>query len=146
VRRRIAAGGLKVEAAMPQDTEKPIAGTVAFADNSIDATTGTIHLRATFANPQHRLWPGLFVNTVLKLSEQPNTTVVPSQAVIDGQNGKIVYVVKQDSTVEIRQVVSPRAIEGFSVIDKGLELGDTVVTDGQTRLISGAKVQVKGQS
>ena len=70
----------------------------------------------------------------------------PSQAVIDGQNGSVVYVLRPDSTVEARPVVSPRASDGFSVIDKGLEPGEMVVTDGQTRLTQGAKVLVKGQS
>jgi multidrug efflux system membrane fusion protein len=146
IKKRMAAGSLKVKATVPQDTGQPLDGSVAFVDNAVDPTTGTIHLRASFENSQHRLWPGLFVNATLKLSEQPNATVVPSQAVVDGQNGSMVYVVKQDSTVEVRPVVSPRASGGLSVIDKGLEPGELVVIDGQTRLTNGAKVQVKGQS
>lgn len=146
IKKQMTNGSLKVKAVVPQDSESPMDGTVTFVDNFVDAATGNIHLRATFQNSQHRLWPGLFVNSVLKLSEQPNATVVPSQAVIDGQNGTIVYVVKSDGTVEVRPVVSPRANEGFSVIDKGLEPGEVVVIDGQTRLTSGAKVQIKGQS
>ena len=146
IKRQMGSGTLHVVASVPQDSGEPQEGSVTFVDNAIDPATGNIHLRGTFENPQNRLWPGLFVRTVLKLSEQPNATVVPSQAVIDGQNGSIVYVVKTDGTVEVRPVVSPRANGGFSVIDKGLEPGETVVIDGQTRLTSGAKVQVKGQS
>ncbi len=146
IKKQIANGGLKVRAMVPQDNGGPLEGTVAFVDNTVDQATGSIHLRATFDNSQHRLWPGLFVNTVLKLSEQADATVVPSQAVVEGQNGTIVYVVKADGTVEVRPVVSPRATGGFSVIEKGLQLGEVVVTDGQTRLTSGAKVQIKGQS
>jgi multidrug efflux system membrane fusion protein len=86
------------------------------------------------------------VNTTLRLSEQRDAIVVPSQAVVEGQNGSIVYVVKSDGTVEIRPVVSPRANGGFSVIDKGVQPEEVVVIDGQTRLTPGAKVQIKGQS
>jgi multidrug efflux system membrane fusion protein len=146
IKKQMANGTLRVVATVPQDPGAPQEGKVAFVDNSIDMATGNIHLRASFENSQNRLWPGLFVNIVLKLSEQPNATVVPSQAVIDGQNGSVVYVVRPDSTVEARPVVSPRSSDGFSVIDKGLEPGEVVVTDGQTRLTQGAKVQIKGQS
>jgi multidrug efflux system membrane fusion protein len=83
------------------------------------------------------------VNVVLKLSEQSNARVVPTQAVTEGQNGTLVYVVKPDNTVEARPVVMSRSYEGESVIDKGLELNEMVVIDGQTRLTPGAKVQIK---
>ena len=146
IKKRMAAGSLRVKATVPQDPGQPLDGSVTFVDNFVDAATGNLHLRASFENSQHRLWPGLFVSSVLRLSEQPNATVVPSQAVVDGQNGNIVYVVKPDSTAEVRSVVSPRASQGFSVIEKGLEPGEVVVIDGQTRLTNGAKVQIKGQS
>jgi multidrug efflux system membrane fusion protein len=135
---------LRVTATVPQDPGEPQQGAVTFVDNAVDSATGTIHLRASFENSQNRLWPGLFVNTVLRLSEQANATVVPAQAITQGQNGTFVYVVKGDNTVEQRLVASSRASGGLAVIDKGLNLDEIVVTDGQTRLTKGAKVQIKG--
>jgi membrane fusion protein, multidrug efflux system len=86
--------------------------------------------------------PGMFVNVQLRLSEQPNAKIVPTQAVTEGPNGRFVYVVKPDQTVEMRPVVSTYAYAGDSVIDSGLKLDEVVVTDGQTRLTPGAKVQI----
>ena len=131
---------------MPQDPGEPQQGTVTFVDNAVDPATGTIHLRATFENSQNRLWPGLFVNAVLRLSEQANATVVPTQAITQGQNGTFVYVVKSDNTVEPRPVVSSRTVGGLAVIEKGLDPDEMVVTDGQTRLTRGAKIQIKGNA
>jgi multidrug efflux system membrane fusion protein len=142
------AGGraLQVIARVPQDSGEPQHGTVTFVDNAVDPATGTIHLRASFENSKDRLWPGLFVNTVLRLSEQADATVVPTQAITQGQNGTFVYVVKPDNTVEPRPVVSSRTVGAFAVIDKGLQADEIVVTDGQTRLTKGAKIQIKGGS
>jgi len=137
------AQGLRVTATVPQDIGTPLHGSVTFVDNSVDPTTGTIHLRATFDNSQDRLWPGLFVNTVLRLSEQPNAVVVPTQALNQGQNGTFVYVVNADNTVEARPVQSSRAVSGLAVIDQGVKPGDIVVIDGQTRLAHNMKVQIK---
>jgi len=144
IKKHVAQQGLRVTATNPQDSGEPSQGTVTFVDNAVDASTGTIHLKASFQNSESRLWPGLFVNAVLRLSEQPNATVVPAQAITQGQNGTFVYVVKSDSTVEPRPVVTSRSLQGLAVIDKGLELNEVVVTDGQTRLTRGAKVQIKG--
>ncbi|HET9130831.1 MAG TPA: efflux RND transporter periplasmic adaptor subunit, partial [Terriglobia bacterium] len=135
--------GLRVTATVPQDSGTPLQGTVTFVDNSVDPTTGTIHLRATFDNSQNRLWPGLFVNAVLRLSEQPNAVVVPAQAVTQGQNGTFVYVVKTGDSVEARPVQSSRTVSGLAVIDHGVEPGETVVIDGQTRLTQNTKVHIK---
>jgi multidrug efflux system membrane fusion protein len=143
VKKHAAEHAFRVTAMVPQDTGGPLQGSVTFVDNAVDPSTGTIHLRATFDNAQNRLWPGLFVNVVLVLSEQPNATVVPMQAISQGQNGTFVYVVKDDSTVELRPVESSRTTGGLSVIEKGVMPGETVVTDGQTRLTRGTKVQVK---
>jgi multidrug efflux system membrane fusion protein len=137
------AGSLRVTATAPQDPGKPQEGTVTFVDNAVDPATGTIHLRATLQNGENRFWPGLFVNVVLRLSEQPNATVVPIQAVTQGQNGTFVYVVNSDNTVEPRPIVSTRATNGLAVIDSGLKPDELVVTDGQTRLNRGTKVQIK---
>ena len=109
----------------------------------MDSTTGTLHIRASFENADNHFLSGMFVNVVLRLTEQPNAIVVPTQAVTEGQNGKFVYVVKAENTVELRPVVTTRSSEGEAVIDNGLEFNETVVTDGQTRLTPGARIQVK---
>jgi len=100
-------------------------------------------LRATFENSRAVLWPGLYVNTLMTLAQQSNATVIPSQAITAGQQGSFVYVVQADGTVAPRPVASSRSVEGQAVIDKGLQVGETVVTDGQVRLVPGAKVQIK---
>ena len=143
VKRNMAKGKLPVMAAVPNDTGPPEQGVLVFVDNSVDATTGTIRLRATFQNSRDRLWPGLFVSAVLRLSEQVNTTVVPAQAITTGADGQVVYVVKQNGTVESRKVVTSRTFQGAAVIDQGLRAGETVVIDGQLRLVPGSRVEIK---
>lgn len=143
IKKYMAAGPLRVEAAVPNSSEPPEVGTLTFIDNAVDTTTGTIHLRATFENRRGVLWPGLYVNTLMTLAHQANATVIPAQAITAGQQGSFVYVVKEDSTVAPRPVASSRTIQGEAVIDKGLEAGETVVTDGQVRLVPGSKVQIK---
>jgi multidrug efflux system membrane fusion protein len=143
VRRHMAAGGLPVTATIPDDTQRPSEGTLTFVDNSVDTTTGTIRLKGTFLNRDHRLWPGQFVNAALRLSTQANAVVVPNQAVQTGQNGYFAYVVKSDMSAELRPIVPGNQVGGETVIEKGLQPGDTVVTDGQLMLFPGAKVEVK---
>jgi membrane fusion protein, multidrug efflux system len=134
-------GKLRVEATPYGDT-KTETGTLTFIDNAVDNTTGTIKLKGTFDNEDRRLWPGQFSTVLLRLAEDENATVVPSQAVQIGQNGDFIYVVKPDSTVEQRAVKVARAIGGESVISSGIQPGETVVTDGQLQLLPGIKVQV----
>jgi multidrug efflux system membrane fusion protein len=143
IKRYMAAGPLRVEATVPNSSGRPEVGKLVFVDNAIDATTGTIRLRALFENSSNALWPGLYVNTLMTLAEQSNATVIPSQAITAGQQGSFVYVVQSDGTVAPRAVASSRSVEGLAVIDKGLKPGETVVTDGQVRLVPGAKVQIK---
>ena len=143
-KKSMAAGTLKVEAILPDDPRRPEGGTLSFIDNAVDTSTGTILLKATFANQQRRLWPGQFVNVALTLSTEPNAVVVPAPALQTGQSGQYVFVVKSDNTVESRLVVVGRTVEGETVIQKGLQPGETVVTDGQLRLVPGSKVRVKG--
>ena len=142
VKKYMARGKLRVEATPYGDTVAE-AGYLTFVDNSVDANTGTIKLKATFANPDHRLWPGQFSTVSLRLAEEENATVVPSQAVQTGQSGDFVYVVGQDMTAEQRPVKVARTIGGESVISQGVAAGETVVTDGQLRLIPGIKVQMR---
>jgi multidrug efflux system membrane fusion protein len=144
IKKYMAQGTLRVKATVPKDTGSAEVGTVAFVDNAVDPTTGTIHLRATFTNSQNRLWPGLYVNIVLTLSEQLGATVVPAQAVLEGDKGSFVYVVRSDKRVEPRIIVPVRTIDGETVIEKGLKPGETIVTDGQTRLEPNARVEIKG--
>jgi membrane fusion protein, multidrug efflux system len=113
-------------------------------DNSVDMTTGTIKLKGTFPNPGRRLWPGQFVRVTLRLTTQANALVVPNEAVQTGQNGSYVYVVKQDRTVEQRPVVTGTRVEQDMVVDQGLTLGETVVTQGQLRLVPGSHVVLPG--
>jgi membrane fusion protein, multidrug efflux system len=141
VQKFMAQGKLQVEATPYGDT-KPETGYLTFIDNSVDNTTGTIKLKATFENTDHRLWPGQFSTVLLRLAQDENATVVPSQAVQTGQKGDLVYVVKSDSTAEERPVKVARTYGADAVISSGVQPGETVVTDGQLRLIPGIKVQV----
>jgi len=130
--------------ARPQDadTKDEESGNLTFIDNSVDMSTGTIKLKGTFPNTDHKLWPGQFVRVTLRLTTQKNAVVVPNEAVQTGQNGSFVYVVKADKTVESR-VVTPGARVEQDMVVNGLELGEVVVTEGQLRLAPGSKVSIK---
>ena len=143
IKKNMNAGALHVTATVAQDAGHGQQGSVIFVDNAVDATTGTLHIKASFENSQNQFLPGMFVNVVLRLSEEPNAKVVPTQALTEGQNGTFVYVVKPDNSVELRPVVSSRSHEGVAAIDKGLELDEIVVVDGQARLTAKSKVQIK---
>ncbi len=145
VNRARAAGPVRVEAALPSDEAHPVAGVLSFVDNAVDTTTGTIRLKATFDNPERRLWPGQFVKVTITTGVEANALVVPSQAVQTGQDGPYVYVVKADLTVEPRAVKPGPTADGVVVIAKGLAAGERVVTDGQLRLFPGAKVELKSK-
>jgi len=140
---------LKVSVTFQNMTVPPPQGDLTFVDNSVDETTGTILLKATFQNEDDALWPGQFVNVTLTLSELTNAVVVPSQAVQVGQNGQFIYVVKADETNSTSQIVEDRPVQtgitfnNETVVTKGLQAGETVVTDGQLRLAPKMKVTVK---
>ena len=114
-----------------------------FVDNAVDPSSGTLLLKGEFPNADGRLVPGQFVDVRLVLYEQTNATVVPSAAVTPGQQTTLVYVMNADSTVTARPVTVAREIDGESVVDEGLKVGETVITDGQLRLSPGAKIQVR---
>ena len=134
---------ITVAASLPQNSGAPEQGTLTFVDNAVDTSTSTILLKATFANQDERLWPGQFVDIVVTLGDELNRIVAPAPAVQTSQQGQFVFVVKDDQTVELRSVKVDRMDETDAVIDSGLTAGETVVTDGQLRLVPGAKVEVK---
>jgi multidrug efflux system membrane fusion protein len=146
IMRYMGVGKLKVEATLPNDEKRPDQGILTFVDNAVDTATGTIRLKGTFKNKEKRLWPGQFVNVVLTLAIKPNAIVVPSQAIQAGQEGQYVFLVKPDQTVESRPVVVERTLNDETIVQKGLNPGETVVTDGQIRLRPGVKVEIKTSS
>jgi len=144
IKRYQAEGSLPVQAIVPQEENHPEDGKVTFINNTVDNTTGTIMLKGTFANPDRRLWPGQFVNVVLTLTSMHDAVVVPSAAVQTGQQGQYVYVVKGDGSVEIRPVTPGAVMGDDQVIEKGVQSGEKVVTDGQLMLYPGAHALIRG--
>jgi multidrug efflux system membrane fusion protein len=140
---RAAAGSLPVVATIPSEPQTPITGALVFIDNQVDVATGTITLKAEFANDDTRLWPGQFVNVTLTLGMQVDAVVVPSAAVQIGQNGPYVFLLRLDSTVEMRLVRVDRTLDRRTVVAEGLAAGDRVVVDGQLRLANGTRVAVQ---
>ena len=143
VRKYMAAGPLQVDARPPGSTAPADGGRVSFVDNTVDSTTGTIQLKATFPNQEGRLWPGQFVNVVLTLTTEPDAVVIPTQAIQTGQNGQYVFVVKPDETVEPRPVTVHGTLDGETVVERGIQASERVVTDGQLRLVPGARVEIR---
>jgi len=143
LRRYMAARKLKVEARFASDDGRPEQGTLAFVDNAVDRTTGTIKLKAEFGNGQRRLLPGQFINVVLILTTQSEAVVIPSEAVQVGQEGQHVFVVKPDKTVEMRPVSLGQTNEGEVVIAGGLVGGEQIVREGQFLLGPGSRVEIK---
>lgn len=143
IKRYRARGELLVEAQAAGAPEGVVRGRLTFVNNTVDPSTGTIQLKATFENTENALWPGQFVNVALTLTRQTGAVVVPAQAVQSGQQGQYVFVVKADQTVEARPVVPGPAAGTDVVIASGLAAGERVVTDGQLRLVPGARVDVK---
>jgi multidrug efflux system membrane fusion protein len=144
LKRFLALGTLQVEAKPPSDENPSSHGHITFVDNSVDQTTGTIRIKATFTNEDRRLWPGSFVNVIVALTKDPTAVVVPTAAVQVGQQGQYVYVVKADHSVEYRAVVVERTAGLETVIKSGLKPAETIVTDGQLRIVAGSHVSIKG--
>jgi multidrug efflux system membrane fusion protein len=144
VRAALLARRLAVDALVTGEESRPLRGELSFLDNAVDRGTGTIRLKATFPNSEKRLWPGQFVNARLTLGTKAGAVVIPSPAVQTGQAGTFVFLIKPDFTVEARTVVvEPGSGEEETVVTQGLQGGEQVVTDGQLRLVPGARVELK---
>ena len=143
LREAMAKGPVTVDVKPGGDNGAPIAGKLAFFDNTVDVNSGTIAAKAIFNNAQQRLWPGQFVNVSVTERVDPDALTVPAPAVLIGQNTTYVYVIKDGNTAQMRPVTVARTIDGESVITKGLTAGDQVATDGQLRLTNGSKVEIR---
>jgi membrane fusion protein, multidrug efflux system len=141
IKRFMARSRLPVQSTPPEGSV-PENGFLTFVNNAVDPTTGTIQLMASFPNTDQRLWPGQFSNVLLRLNEEKGVLVIPSQAVQTGQQGSYVFVMKPDMTVDVRPVNVGQTFNNETQILHGLSVGETVVTDGQVRLIPGTKVYV----
>ncbi len=143
VRRFYDRRGLSAQVSVPAEPGENRIGKVDFLDNAVQSATGTVTLRALIANEDHFFWPGQFVNIRLLLDELKNTVLVPAESVQVGQQGEFVFVVKEDSTVELRPIHPGQPQDGNVVITDGLKAGETVVVTGQLALAPGTKVTVQ---
>jgi multidrug efflux system membrane fusion protein len=134
---------ISVEALSGDGSKKLGTGKLSLIDNQIDPASGTIHLKAVFDNTQETLWPGEFVNLQLVVNTLKNAVTVPARAIQQGPNGPYLFVVKSDMTVEVRNVGVSETENGYGVISKGLDPGETVVVDGQYRLDEGTRVSLQ---
>src|ERR1700716_3314669 len=135
---------LQVRATPSEGSGVPLMGTLAFIDNTVDSTTGTVLLKARFANPEATLWPGQYTNVALQLFVDPNALTLPAPAIMTGQQGTYVYTIDSVGSAKQRPVQISRTVDSLSVISSGLKEGERVVVDGQSRLIPGSKVSIKG--
>jgi membrane fusion protein, multidrug efflux system len=143
IRDAMSRGPVAVGVRAAGDIGNPVTGVIAFFDNNVDTTSGTINVRAKFENDDQRLWPGQFVNVTATTRVDENAVVVPPAAVQVGQDGKYVFVIKPDMTAEARPVTISRTVDGKSVVAKGLAEGERVVIDGQLRLTDGVRVEIR---
>jgi multidrug efflux system membrane fusion protein len=144
VRQKMAQGDLKAYVSIPDTPEaNSREGTLTFLDNAVQEGTGTVKLRATLQNADHYFWPGQFVQVRLVLSILKDAVLVPSQALQTSQNGPFVYVIKQDSTAELRLIKLGQQQDKLVVATEGLKAGEKVVTSGQLTVTPGAKVRVQ---
>ena len=137
-----AMGRLKVVARPPRQQETLATGELTFVNNTVDQTTGTIQLKATFANEANTLWPGQFVDVAMTVTSR-TAIVVPSQSIQPGQQGPYVFIVKPDQTVESRLVTPGARLGAETIVEKGVKSGERIVTDGQLRLVPGARIEAR---
>lgn len=143
IRAAMAAGGVTVAVSEDQAGISRTEGKLEFVDNAVDSSTGTITLKAIFANADHTLWPGQFVHTETQVGVDRGAVVIPTSAIQTGQTGSQVFVVKPDHSVELRPVKIVRTVDDQALIAEGVRGGETVVTDGQLRLVPGSKVEAR---
>jgi membrane fusion protein, multidrug efflux system len=141
--RQYVSQGLKVLAFPKGQNSDAADGQLTFIDNGVDPTTGTVKLKGTFQNKDRKLWPGEFVDVNLNLTTQKNAIIVPTKAVQTGQQGDYVYVIKSDGTAEPRNVTTAGTYKEVTLIGKGLSAGETVVVDGQLKVVPNGKVAVQ---
>ncbi len=146
VQQHMAEGSLKAEVSLPDGSGQPLPGELTFLDNAVQDPTGTVTLRATVPNPGHTLWPGRFVKVRLVLATMPDAVLVPAPALQSSARGTFVYVVKEDSTAELRPVKTGQRQGDMVVIAEGLKPGERVVVNGQLGVMPGGKVNVGNSS
>lgn len=142
LRRTMKDGTLKMQALVEGAKASAVDGTISFMDNTVNMSTGTIYMRATFPNADHTLYPGQFVDIITAMPPAGATVVVPTRAIQTTQKGNAVYVVQKDGTVKLAMVELGAAAKDVTAIKSGLAAGETVVTDGQLQLTDGAKVKI----
>jgi multidrug efflux system membrane fusion protein len=135
-------GSLKVEIRLPDEADHPLSGDVTFVDNAVQDGTGTVTLRATIPNEEHRLWPGRFVKVRLILNNKPGAVLIPVAAPQMSARGPFVYVIHEDSTAELRQIVTGQRQGDLLVVESGLAAGERVVVNGQLGVAPKGKVHV----
>jgi multidrug efflux system membrane fusion protein len=135
---------LLVKASPSEGSGVPLQGTLAFVDNNVDSTTGTVLLKARFANPDGTMWPGQYMSVALQLYVDANALTLPAPAVLTGQQGTYVYTIDTAGTAKQRPVQVARTVDSVAVIASGLTDGERVIVDGQSRLVPGSKVAIKG--
>ncbi len=135
---------LLVRASPSEGAGAPLNGALAFVDNNVDSTTGTVLLKARFSNPEGTIWPGQYMSVALQLYVDPNALTLPAPAVLTGQQGTYVYTVDTTMTAKQRPVQVSRTVDTLAIIASGLREGERVVVDGQSRLVPGSKVAIKG--
>jgi len=135
---------LQVRATASEGSGVPLDGSLAFVDNNVDSTTGTVLLKARFSNPEATIWPGQYMSVALQLYVDPNALTLPAPAVLTGQQGTYVFTIDTAGTAKQQPVQVSRTVDTLAIIASGLREGERVVVDGQSRLVPGSKVTIKG--
>jgi multidrug efflux system membrane fusion protein len=143
LRMRSAKGTLPVTAARSDGSIIGEAGALSFIDNAVDSLTGTITAKAQFGNGGNQLWPGEYVRMTVRLAVEPNTIAVPTRAIVAGQKGAGVFVVDKGNTVTLRTIQTGRPVGELTTVAQGVAAGERVVTNGQSRLTNGTRVDIR---
>jgi multidrug efflux system membrane fusion protein len=143
VQQNMARGSLRVEVRLPDETTPPRTGQITFLDNLVQDGSGTVKLRATIENRDHHFWPGRFVKIRLILSTASGAVLIPSAATQMSATGPFVYVVKPDSTAEMRPVTLGQREGDLVIVGSGIAKGEQVITTGQMAVMPGGKVRVE---